>query len=509
MMDAATPHPEPDQDRDAEAIDLGVLREHRRPPPRLPLHLFRGFWSDWIGAAADAAASPPDYVAAPLLAAASAVIGNARWIGVHDGWREPPHVWAASVGYSGGSKSPGADPVLHHLVAAVERQMRQGHPDRHGEWLAAATIAKARKATWEDQVKAAQKKGNPPPPMPDDMEAPPEPRPPVLRCNDVTHECVADLLANAAPRGLMMVRDELAGWLLGMNSYSDAARPFWLEAYGGRPYRVDRRKLGGQPIQVRHNAVSWWGGIQPSRLAETMVEADDGLLARFIWTWPEPVPFRLPRRQPGPEAATAAFLRLAALDMRPGEDGPEPIVIPLAAAALPDMEAFAQDMQARQESAPGLMQSAYGKARGLAARLALVLEHLWWSGEGGMKAPPERVSGTAFLAAVVLVQDYILPSAERVYGDAAVPPRDRDAATLARWIVSTRAPEVYVRDVLRRRVLPDADKVKAAAAALLDAGWLIHAERDIGPGRARVAWPVNPALWPALEQARFSAPPTA
>jgi hypothetical protein len=46
--------------------------------------------------------------------------------------------------------------------------------------------------------------------------------------------------------------------------------------------------------------VSWHGGIQPERLAEVMREADDGLLARFTWFWPEPIPYKKGRkRQPG------------------------------------------------------------------------------------------------------------------------------------------------------------------------------------------------------------------
>jgi len=61
-----------------------------------------------------------------------------------------------------------------------------------------------------------------------------------LRQNDVTVEKVASLLATAAPKGVVVVRDELAGWIAGMNAYNDAGRAFWLEAYGGRPYRVER-----------------------------------------------------------------------------------------------------------------------------------------------------------------------------------------------------------------------------------------------------------------------------
>src|ERR1700716_3498115 len=54
--------------------DMGVLRLYRRPPPLLPLEVF-GPWDAWIAEQAEAAACPVDYVAGPLLAAASALIG--------------------------------------------------------------------------------------------------------------------------------------------------------------------------------------------------------------------------------------------------------------------------------------------------------------------------------------------------------------------------------------------------------------------------------------------------
>ena len=77
--------------------DMGVLRLHRRSPPRLPIEVF-GRCGDWIARAAEAAACPVDYVAAPLLASATALIGHARWAQAAPGWAEPPHLWIAAVG---------------------------------------------------------------------------------------------------------------------------------------------------------------------------------------------------------------------------------------------------------------------------------------------------------------------------------------------------------------------------------------------------------------------------
>src|SRR5260221_10283378 len=56
--------------------DMGVLRLNRRTPPKLPIEVFGPVWAPWITTAAQAAACPPDYVAAPLLASASGAVNS-------------------------------------------------------------------------------------------------------------------------------------------------------------------------------------------------------------------------------------------------------------------------------------------------------------------------------------------------------------------------------------------------------------------------------------------------
>ncbi len=483
--------------------DMTVLRLNRRPPPPLPLAVF-GPWGDWISGAAEAAACPPDYVMAPLLAVASALIGNARWAQATPGWAEPPHLWPPTVGDSGTGKSPGSDCLLRDVLPELERRMLGDFPDRQREWKAEAERAKAGQEAWQQDVRTAQKQGVAPPPPPD--AEPPEPQAPRVRLNDVTVEKVAALLATAAPKGLLIVRDELAGWLLGMNSYNDAGRAFWIEAYGGRPYRVERQK-SPLPIIVPRLAVAVSGGTQPERLAALMSDADDGLLARLLWTWPDPIPFRLGREAPGVAWATACLDRLRLLDLVPGagpEEEPQPVMVPLVADALPLIEAFAQEMQTRQAEAGGLMRSAYGKARGQALRLSLVIEFLWWCATDGFYPPPSRISACGFAAAANLVADYFIPMAERVYGDAAIPDADRHAATLARWIMRQRPAEVHVRYLQREVRLPDlgtADAIHEAAKVLVEANWLRPPPRaaGFGKGAVRAAYPINPRLWEPVQ----------
>ncbi|HTV46692.1 MAG TPA: DUF3987 domain-containing protein [Stellaceae bacterium] len=457
-----------------------------------------GPWAPWIEATADAAACPPDYVAAPLLAIASALIGHARWAEAVPGWAEPPHLWIGAVGDSGTGKSPGADCLMRYVVPEIERRMIADYPDRLREWRATAEFAAAADKRWQDEVRAAEKRGAAPP-LPPAVTPGPEPQSPRLQQNDVTIERVASLLATAAPKGLLIVRDELAGWIDGMAVYNSAGRAFWLEAYGGRPYRVERQKHP-EPILVPRFAVSVYGTTQPDKLGLLMRGSDDGLFSRILWAWPEQVPFRLGREPPATLWAISALDRLRELELQTG-DTVAPVIVSLPDQARGLIEAFGREMQERQQAAGGLLRSALGKARGQALRLALVLENLWWCADDGIAPPPAQISARAFSAGAMLIDVYFLPMAERVYGDAGASESERGAATLARWIFANHPREVHVRNLQREVRLPGlqkAEQIHAAAGALVDADWLRPPESGKEFGRrGRIAYAVNSRVWEA------------
>jgi hypothetical protein len=143
--------------------DMAVLQLQRREAPKLPIEIFGERWSRWISDTAEASACPMDYVAAPLLAAASAVIGHARWPRAGEAWAEPPHLWCASVGDSGDGKSPGADVIYRHIMPEIERRMTIDFPDQLREVQAAIEIAKAKHENWKSDVRNAIKAGKAPP----------------------------------------------------------------------------------------------------------------------------------------------------------------------------------------------------------------------------------------------------------------------------------------------------------------------------------------------------------
>jgi hypothetical protein len=167
------------------------------------------------------------------------------------------------------------------------------------------------------------------------------------------------------------------------------------------------------------------------------------------------------------------------------------------------LTAFALDMAGKERDAQGLLKGTIGKARGHAARLALVLEYLWWCPDVG-RSEPTAVSKRAIDEAIVLMRQYFIPMAERVFGDAALPVEARNARTLADWIVRTK-PEMInvskVRDEARLPGLRDTSRVKDACRFLREAGWLTEPNRLPGrSGRPSGDHAVNPNLWEALSQ---------
>jgi hypothetical protein len=493
--------PDGEEQQKSNGPDVSILRLNRRPPPRFPTAIFGPEWSRWLTGTAEAAAAPVDYVGASLIAVSSALIGNARWAEAWPGWSEPPHLWLGLVGDSGDGKSPATAVAFRKVVPELERRMIGDYPEQLREWESNTQVAKQRRRAWEVEVAAAVKKHEQPPIKPPDADPEPQPEEPRLVLHDVTIEKVGVLLAAAAPKGLLMVRDELTGFLLGMDAYNPAARPFWLECWNGGPYRIDRKN--SPPISVIRNVVAWCGGIQPERLVEVMKTPDDGLLARFIWVWPDPIPFRRSRVPSDVEFATRSLDRLRELDFQHHSDGTfAPYFVPLEERAAARLEAFGAAMQRRRDLSTGPLRSAFGKARGLALRLSLVIEFLWWCERDGFYPPPTVISDTALEAATGWVSDYAMPMAERTFGDAACTQADRNITTLARWVAQERPAEVHVRTMQREERLAgltDAETIHAACRALVDAGWLIPPPPGTRRQRAVQAYSVDPALWAALD----------
>jgi len=126
--------------------------------------------------------------------------------------------------------------------------------------------------------------------MPAEAAIPAEFVAPRLYVSDATIERIAVLL-QARPRGLVVICDEMAGLVANMGRYSKGSdREFWLEAWNGKHYVVERQ--GRPAVILDYLLVGLTGGFQPDKLARSFAGDDDGMHARFLFSWPHQAAFR-------------------------------------------------------------------------------------------------------------------------------------------------------------------------------------------------------------------------
>jgi hypothetical protein len=318
-------------------------------------------------------------------------------------------------------------------------------------------------------------------------------RPARLISTDITVEKLADILARSGDRGLLIKRDEIAGWVGAMERYSSqrgsaADRAVWLKAFDGGSYDVDRIKRG--EIHVHNLSVSLLGGIQPARLAELHGLTSDGLLQRFL-----PVmmgPSQLARDEPGDNEDYATLVRKLILAR------PERLI--LNEAALEVMNDIRQNLHNLEAASGGLangFQAFVGKLPGYAGRLALILH---------MAADPEygqtcQINETIVENVRRLIFDFIIPHGHEFYRTAESTTDGDRLRKIASWILTSGKARIVtsdlthnVRDLRGLTVI----EINKRVSPLVAGGWLEPTE----PGPACRAWTVNPAVGPFFEQRR-------
>jgi hypothetical protein len=484
------------------APDKRLVDDDRPPAPLLEDDALPAGWGDWITAEASARGCPRDYVAAGLIAGASALIGNARHVAATETWTEPPHLWIALVG----SPSTGKTPALRPIVEAARNIEREAEPAWQAasvEYAVMAEGARAIEEQWKAAVRQAAKEGEPLPDRPPGADITSAPQRPRVLAMDVTTEELQYLLSEQ-PRGLLYMRDELSGWLGNHDRYGGQGgdRAFFLEAWNGGPYVADRVKYRGQPVRIPYAALGMLGGLHPDRLRETLAGPDDGLAARIAYIWPEPVPVRPLAREDVTarnrrERLSMAARRLYALIMDGDPSGePAPRLMQLDADAFALFDELRQESIRRAQSGRGLAASWHGKT-GRALRLALVFELLRWTVSDSPE--PRTVSADAMARAAGYL-DYLAGMLDRVTAGLAIGRAEADAALVARYIYSTRPQALNERTLYQQpgwAWLREQERRADALRVLTEAGWIRPAPQT-GNGRPRGDWQVSPRLWESM-----------
>lgn len=485
--------------------DMSILRQARFPAPEFPIGIFNKFWQREIRLMAENAAAPVDFVAGALLAFSGAIIGNARWVEVRQGWREPPILWCQIIGSPSANKSPAMTPFIgmaNHLEALWEPSFTE----QHRFWQTEKKIADQKRKVWEAKANEAIQNDRHPDEMPADCIAPPEPTKRRAYMTDATLEALVRVLAGNE-RGFLNFRDEMAGWYYNLARYSQGSdRPAWLEAYGGRPYVVDRVKDGGQPVRVSRFTVGILGGIQPERLLSILDDSDDGLQSRFLPFWPEDAERAFSFGLNKDSHAVTAFEDLAGLNMRRGQRGDrEPVYMPLSKKALARFGGWVDAHNKAEKYAPTKLKAVYGKANGQVARLAINLELLDWASDAFDDDVPNDISLDAIERAIQFREEYLKPMQMRVFGHGAESDEARMAKNIAEWIVASGTEELNARLLRRSGGIPglsgrtDVEKLDNALSYLVSTRWLIpeHQSTHKG-GRPKKNYRVNERVWELL-----------
>jgi hypothetical protein len=321
----------------------------RPPAPPFPVEVFPRELRRYVLEGADALGVPADMVAVPLLGFAAGVIGNTRVLRVKPGWVERAILWLAVVGDPGSGKSP----ALDHARRPVDALQTLAW-DRYQEAL----------LEWERAAADAKQAKQPPPDKPT-LEH--------VLTTDATTEALAAILGTSP--GVVLVRDELVGWVKSHDAYRKAGdRQQWLSLWAGAPLKVDRRTSG--PVYVPKPTVSVVGGIQPDLLPELAAEANrrDGFIDRNLIAWPDALPQRW--TEATVSAATARGAEALFAQLRPTFRLQEPALHDLAPAAKNAFADWFNRNAALREASRGLAAGCYAKYPGQCARLALVLHGL-------------------------------------------------------------------------------------------------------------------------------------
>lgn len=438
--------------------------------PAFPLGSLPGELAEFVQDVAGATNTPVDLAASFAVAVAAGAMGATRACEIKKGHVQRASVYLAGVAKKGGGKSPALDAVAKPLYDEQARLRKSG--DR------------------EKKVFTV----------------------------DVTSEKLAELM-QSNPRGVTIVRDELAGWLSSFNQYKSGGkggdRQFFLSAWSGSPISVDRKNKDVEPIYVRYPCLTVLGTIQPSVLDRFKVDADDGFYDRVLFCYPDELPVRGERWLTVSETRAGrwaeAVNEMRRTPMVEGDGGPRPEFLPLTDGAKAVWEAWTNDVASLVNSPDfdEVLRGPYVKLAGYAARLALVCRA---AREGYGAAAPLEIDRADMVSGVDLA-GYFLGHAVRAWAAVGTDSRFGPVRRLLRWVRESGVKEFTRRDAHRAlvRSFQSAEDLSGPLRVLIQHGHLGYAESDgetkPAPGRPTTVYLVHPELCQRVNGVSASARP--
>ena len=439
-----------------------------------PVNVLPEVLRDYVDHVARSIGCDTSFVVLPALTVCAGVIGNARRLRVKRSWFVPPILWSALIGESGTQKSP--------PLRAVFKSLKQRQQDQIEQHCGAMAKFNDDLADFKRELRAFEKSG--------EGTRPTEPERPVCeRClvSDTTIEGLVPILQQN-PRGVILQRDELVGWIGGFDKYSKAGNAstdaaHWLSIYNADSLVVDRKTGEPRTLFVPNPAVSVCGGIQPGILTRVLGDEhrENGLAARLLMAYP---PRRAKRWTDDdvPEEQEQAFAdivgRLAGLRPDIGADGNEkPGLVFLTNEARSAFIAYYNSTADEQTGMTGDLAAAWSKLEEAAARLALVfhcIREVTTDDVDSWKCDAES------MAAGITAAEWFKSETERIQKLLSESDEERGLRSLAEWIRLrggiVRASEL----VSNRRDTTSAEQAELRLQTLVSAG--LGQWRNVQPG---------------------------
>lgn len=380
------------------------------------------------------------YILLPLLSALASAIGNSRCLRLKHDYFAPAALWTMIIGESGSQKTPAFRAVMKPLQTIQEKYF-----DQH------AIELKQYQSDLENYKlnRKQRKAGN--------TCIITKPEPPIqqrVMVTDITIEAMGVRLQEN-PRGLLVHRDELAGWLGSFGQYSGgktADSTHWLSMYNGTPLIVDRKTGDQRTIFVRHPLVSITGGIQPKILQRALGEEnfDNGMAARFLMAAPPCIPsdwMEADTDDENQDRIQRLFEFLFSLEAEIDENGKQsPKVIQLSDEAKELWKQYHDKTEREIHERHGHIRAAWSKLKEIPARLSIVFHYCrWFSGE--LLDSKDVIDAETMTMAIDLAE-WCKHETTRVYSLLGESATDRMRRELIHWIES-KGGEVTARDVSR------------------------------------------------------------
>lgn len=340
---------------------------------------------------------PVDYTGSAVLAAFSAAIGNSYMVENKKGFNAGAVLYLALVGKPGIIKSHALKTILSPINKRDGASYKE-YEKKLSEYEHAISLTK--KEREENNIS--------------------EPERPVwshILVQDATPEALLSCL-RCSPRGLLLYKDELIGWVKNFNRYSGGSeQEFWLEAWNQGTISADRKTSRG--VRISPAFITVTGTLQPAILEELAKDgrSNVGFTDRILFAFPADVKKESWNDQEIDPAMLEEWgdviKKMFDVQMVTDSSGePAPVLLPLAPDAKDLLwEWVRMNTQMINSTADERLGGIYTKLEAYSLRISLILQLMRWACGEGSNLVIERDS----VEGALLLIDYFKGTAEKVY----------------------------------------------------------------------------------------------